>query len=52
MALRLWADHRDSAGLPPWTVVGLEVLDRGTVRERGARGLVAPVLVLGDVRPL
>jgi hypothetical protein len=52
MALRLWADHRDSAGLPPWTVVGLEVLDRGTVRERGARGLVAPALVLGDVRPL
>lgn len=52
MALRLWADHHGSAGLPPWTVVGLEVLDRDTVRERGARGLVPPALVLGDVRPL
>ena len=52
LALRLWADHRDSAGLPPWRAVGLEVLDRGTVHERGERGLIPQGLVLGEVRPL
>ncbi|MFZ5871562.1 MAG: hypothetical protein ACOYXW_13695 [Actinomycetota bacterium] len=52
MALRLWGEHRDSAGLPDWHVVGLEVLDRSTLRERGDRGLIPPALVLGEVRPL
>lgn len=53
MALRLWADHRESAGLPAWRAVGLEVLDRGTVHERGERNsLIPPPLVLGEVRPL
>ena len=28
LALRLWGEHRRSAGLPPWSVVGLEVIDR------------------------
>ena len=35
LALRLWGEHRASAGLPLWTVVGLEVLDRETVHARG-----------------
>ena len=52
MALRLWNDHRDSAGLPEWRVVGLEVLDRETLLSRGERGLVASSGELGDVRPL
>lgn len=55
MALRLWADHRASAGLPDWHAVGLEVLDRGTVHERGERrehSLIPATLVLGEVRPL
>ena len=52
MALRIWPENRDSAGLPDWRVVGLEVLDRGTLRERSERGLVPPSLVLGEVRPL
>ena len=52
MALRIWPENRDSAGLPDWRVVGLEVLDRGTLRERSERGLVPPALVLGEVRPL
>ena len=52
MALRLWHEHRESAGLPDWHVVGLEVLDRATLRERGDRGVIPPALVLGEVRPL
>src|SRR5690348_17171873 len=28
IALRLWAEHRDSAGLPHWEVVGLEVVEK------------------------
>ena len=28
LALRLWNEHRDSAGLPDWEVVGLEVMEK------------------------
>lgn len=28
LALRLWSEHRESARLPRWEVVGLEVLER------------------------
>ncbi|MFP5348151.1 MAG: hypothetical protein ACLGIA_14135 [Actinomycetes bacterium] len=52
MALRIWPEHRASAGLPDWHVVGLEVLDRETLHERSERGLVPSALVLGEVRPL
>jgi hypothetical protein len=45
IALRLWGEHRASAQLPRWRVVGLEVLDRETMHARGAgsgvRGLVS-----------
>ncbi|MBW9206519.1 hypothetical protein KV102_13045 [Mumia sp. zg.B53] len=51
MAMRVWSEHRDSAGLPPWAVVGLEILERDT-RDRRSRaesppavGMVAPVPV-------
>ncbi|MDN5854971.1 MAG: hypothetical protein L0K86_19395 [Actinomycetia bacterium] len=35
MALRVWNEHRASAGLPAWEVVGLEVLERETFQRRG-----------------
>lgn len=28
LALRVWNEHRDTAGLPRWEVVGLEVVER------------------------
>lgn len=39
LALRLWNEHRASADLPPWRVVGLEVVERETfqARHRGDR---------------
>ncbi len=42
LALRLWEEHRGSAGLPQWRVVGVEVIDRETFRRRGL--VVAPAL--------
>lgn len=34
MGMRVWNEHRDSAGLPAWEVVGLEVLERETFQSR------------------
>lgn len=34
LALRLWGEHRLSAGLPPWELVGLEIVDRETYQRR------------------
>ena len=51
LALRLWGDHRDSAGLPSWGVVGLEVLDRVTMQRRGADRALSPLVAAG-VAPL
>ena len=36
LALRMWNEHRTSADLPDWKVVGLEVVDRDTYRLAGA----------------
>jgi len=43
LALRLWGEHRASADLPPWHVLGLEVVERETFsrRENGATPSVA-----------
>jgi len=51
-ALLLWADHAEVAALPPWEVVGLEVVDQETFHARGQAGelLVTPV-GSGDLRP-
>ncbi|GHF35540.1 hypothetical protein GCM10010218_16050 [Streptomyces mashuensis] len=38
VALRLWGEHRSSAQLPPWEIVGLEVIDRETYQQRVSRG--------------
>ncbi|WP_432494187.1 hypothetical protein [Kineococcus gypseus] len=64
MAVRLWPEHRASAGLPAWAVVGVEVVDRGTVEHRAAHRQRVPLLsgrrsraprtgpeLLGDVAP-
>jgi len=51
LALRVWNDHRRSVGLPPWHVVGLEVVDRETRRARADASDRHEVLATGDVRP-
>jgi hypothetical protein len=51
LALRLWGEHRATAGLPPWRVAGLEVVDRATF-QRKSRDTTGPALVTaGGVRP-
>ncbi len=50
LALRVWNEHRDSAGLPHWEVVGLEVLERGVYLSRGME--YASIVDLHDVTPL
>lgn len=51
-ALLTWSEARQALRLPGWQVVGLEVLDQTTVRERGTRGRAPEFLVPGDIRPL
>ncbi|WP_370063386.1 hypothetical protein [Streptacidiphilus sp. MAP5-3] len=51
LALRLWGEHRVSAQLPPWEVVGLEVVDRPTYHKRIAEGYGEPPAFLGGVHP-
>jgi len=50
LALRVWNEHRDSAGLPRWEVVGLEVLERSLFDSRGDD--YPGVIDLQDVQPL
>ncbi|MCQ4208150.1 MULTISPECIES: hypothetical protein [Streptomyces] len=38
VALRLWGEHRQTSQLPPWEIVGLEVIDRQTYHHRIAAG--------------
>ncbi len=42
LALRLWNEHRDSAGLPRWEVVGLEVIERETFNSRHVVTFLTP----------
>lgn len=37
LAMRLWNEHRDSATLPHWEVVGLEILEKSVRERRAAR---------------
>jgi len=41
MALRMWFDHRDSAKLPPWQVVALEVVARDERQRRDGVAIAA-----------
>lgn len=50
MAMRVWNEHRASAGLPVWEVVGLEVLERETFQRRG-HGERGPVVGLHRPEP-
>jgi len=51
-ALRLWREHEKTAGLPPWRVVGIEVVDRDTARRRWETSSMQPVSTLGEIRAL
>jgi len=51
LALRLWGEHRASAGLPPWRVAGLEVVDRATFQRRAMNGSAPELVPTGGVRP-
>ena len=35
LAMRLWNEHRESARLPAWEVVGLEILEKTLRESRG-----------------
>jgi hypothetical protein len=51
-ALLLWSEHAEPARLPPWEVVGLELVDRDTFHARGRAGeLTVPAVGSGDLRP-
>ena len=50
LALRVWNEYRDSAGLPRWEVVGLEVLERSIFQSRAME--YSGVVDLQDVTPL
>jgi hypothetical protein len=50
LALRVWNEYRDPAGLPRWEVVGLEVLERPVFLSRGMEYSV--IVDLHDVTPL
>ncbi|MFC5804393.1 hypothetical protein [Streptomyces formicae] len=51
VALRLWGEHRSSAQLPPWAIVGLEVIDRETYHQRIAEGYGPPPAAPVGVHP-
>ena len=51
MALRLWGEHKATAQLPPWEIVGLEVVDRPTYHKRIAEGYGESRAFLGGVHP-
>ncbi|GAA2154520.1 hypothetical protein GCM10009760_53470 [Kitasatospora kazusensis] len=51
IALRLWGEHKLTANLPPWEIVGLEVVDRPTYHKRVAEGFGDPPRNLGGVQP-
>jgi hypothetical protein len=41
LALRVWFEHRESATLPPWTVVALEVVARDEHQRRDGSALAS-----------
>jgi hypothetical protein len=51
VALRLWGEHRSTAQLPPWEIVGLEVIDRDTYHQRVAEGYGPPPAAPIGVHP-
>jgi len=49
-ALRLWAQHRESAQLPRWRVVGVEVVNKDTARRRWDDAPTTSIGLLGEIR--
>ncbi|MGH3446848.1 MAG: hypothetical protein ACRDP4_04410 [Nocardioidaceae bacterium] len=45
LALRMWGEHHESASLPDWRVVGLEVVERATFQARETATPVSPTQV-------
>ena len=43
LALRLWGEHRETAGLPPWHVTALEVLEQDVQERRHAEAPMGTV---------
>lgn len=43
LALRLWGEHRASADLPVWQVIGLEVVDESVHRKRAGADTMTAV---------
>ncbi len=50
LALRCWQEYRESADLPDWEVVGLEVMERSMIASRGQG--YAGTLGLNEVTPI
>ena len=46
LALRMWDEHRVSANLPPWEVVGLSVTERSALRSRDRLDMVTKLGVV------
>lgn len=51
VALRLWGEHRQTAGLPAWEIVGLEVIARETYHRRVAEGYGLPPAAPVGIHP-
>ena len=51
LALRIWDQHRDVAGLPRWEVTGLEVVERRIYHSRTSH-VYTPMLGVHDVTPV
>ncbi|MDP9822379.1 hypothetical protein [Nocardioides massiliensis] len=51
LALRVWMEHRSSAGLPRWELVGLEIVERDLHASRAPEATGADVVQLHEVRP-
>lgn len=49
-ALLMWSGSRQHLMLPQWEVVGVEILERATVRERSAQGRGLELIVPGEIR--
>ena len=50
LAMRVWNEHRDSCRLPPWELVGLEVVERG-LSQRRSHASTPAVLGMPGAKP-
>jgi hypothetical protein len=51
LALRLWGEHRATARLPAWYVLGVEVVERQVFQRRAGDAAVSLVAPAGGWRP-